>query len=338
MKHKKSEITDKIIFTVKIAVGSCISIVLAEYMGLDFVSSAGIITLLTILTTKWATVKLAFNRILSFIVTVCISKIAFGVSDINWMNYCLFLLLLVGISLALKWRDTISVNAVIGTHFMETRNFGYPAIINELLLVILGISVAVLLNLIQNNRNAEKQLKKDMRYIEQSIQKSLVKIAAYLRRQKTDGSVWDEIIALEQYLYDALERACRYQDNTFVSHPGYYIHYIEMRTKQTNILHNLHYEIKKIREIPEQAKKIADYMEYLSIHVVEKNIPENQLLLLHELIDKFRLEQLPQTREEFEGRAVLYHIIMDLEEFLLFKKRFIESMDEEQKKIYWEKK
>ena len=94
MKHKKSEITDKIIFTVKIAVGSCISIVLAEYMGLDFVSSAGIITLLTILTTKWATVKLAFNRILSFIVTVCISKIAFGVSDINWMNYCLFLLLL----------------------------------------------------------------------------------------------------------------------------------------------------------------------------------------------------------------------------------------------------
>ena len=45
---------------------------------------------------------------------------------------------------------------------------------------------------------------------------------------------------------------------------------------------------------------------------------------------------LPVTREEFEGRAVLYHIMMDLEEFLLYKKRFIESLSEKQKRIYWE--
>ena len=338
MQYKKSEIIDKIIFTVKIAAGSCISILLAEYMRLNFVSSAGIITLLSILTTKWATVKLAVNRVLSFVVTVCISKIAFWNSGSNWMNYFLFLLLLVGISLALKWRDTISVNAVIGTHFMETHNFGYTAILNELLLVILGISVALLLNFIQNNRDKEKQLKNDMRYIEQIIQQSLDKIAGYLRHQKSEGNVWDDIISLEQYLSDALDRACRYQNNTFVSHPEYYINYIEMRNKQTNILHNLHYEIKKIREIPEQAKKIADYIEYLSVYVLEKNIPEKQLFALEEMKKKFRQDRLPQTREEFEGRAVLYHIMMDLEEFLMFKKRFIEGMDEEQKKIYWEQK
>lgn len=36
-------------------------------------------------------------------------------------------------------------------------------------------------------------------------------------------------------------------------------------------------------------------------------------------------EPLPVTREEFESRALLYHILMDLEEFLIEKKRFVTS-------------
>ena len=336
MQYRKSKIIDEIVFTVKIAAGSCVSIMVAELIRLDFASSAGIITLLTILTTKWATVKLAVQRVLSFLFTVCVSRVVFQ-GDTHWIHYFLFLLLLVGVSIALKWRATISVNAVIGTHFMETHNFGYGAVLNEFLLVLLGISVAVLLNLVQNNRYKEKQLKNDMRYIEQSIQSALRKIAAYLKREQIDGNVWEDIIALEGCLSQSLERACRYQDNTFVSHPEYYIQYVEMRTKQANILHNLHYELKKIREIPEQARKIADYIEYMSGYVAEKNIPAPQLAVLDEMLEAFRKDQLPQTRKEFEGRAVLYHIIMDLEEFLMFKKRFIEGMDEKQRKIYGEK-
>ena len=38
-------------------------------------------------------------------------------------------------------------------------------------------------------------------------------------------------------------------------------------------------------------------------------------------------DDLPQTREEFENRAVLYHIMMDLEDFLLCKQKFIKYLD-----------
>ena len=46
-------------------------------------------------------------------------------------------------------------------------------------------------------------------------------------------------------------------------------------------------------------------------------------------------QSLPKDRQEFENRAILYHILMDIEEFLLLKKRFVETLDEKQKKIYW---
>ena len=49
-------------------------------------------------------------------------------------------------------------------------------------------------------------------------------------------------------------------------------------------------------------------------------------------------EPLPLSREEFESRAMLYHILMDLEEFLIFKKRFVEGLSDEQRRRYWNQK
>jgi len=53
------------------------------------------------------------------------------------------------------------------------------------------------------------------------------------------------------------------------------------------------------------------------------------------LVEEMQKQQLPQTREEFTGRALLYHVLMELEDFLLYKQRFVESIDEEQFRIYW---
>ena len=33
---------------------------------------------------------------------------------------------------------------------------------------------------------------------------------------------------------------------------------------------------------------------------------------------------------------MLYHILMDLEEFLIFKKRFVDLLNEEHFRVYWQ--
>ena len=136
---------------------------------------------------------------------------------------------------------------------------------------------------------------------------------------------------LQEYISDTYE----YQNNTFYSHPGYYIDYFEMWMKQLNILHNLHYEIKKMRNMPLQAQIVAEYILYMAEYVVEFNSPEIQLERLEKLFENMKKQPLPKTREEFESRAVLYHVLMDLEEFLTTKKRFVRDLDEKKRRLYW---
>lgn len=50
-----------------------------------------------------------------------------------------------------------------------------------------------------------------------------------------------------------------------------------MRYNQCQVLHNLYYEMKKIRTVPVQAKLVAEYMLYLTDFVNEFNCPKKQI-------------------------------------------------------------
>jgi uncharacterized membrane protein YgaE (UPF0421/DUF939 family) len=70
-------------------------------------------------------------------------------------------------------------------------------------------------------------------------------------------------------------------------------------------------------------------------YVVEFNIPSRQIDRLEEIFDNMKKQPLPTSREEFESRAILYHILMGMEDFLNHKKKFVENMDTTQRKVYW---
>lgn len=323
---------------VKIAIGSSFAIFIAELLQLEFATSAGSIALLTLVTTKWETVKLSLFRLLTYVLTVGLGWIAFVWLESEWLEYGIFVFLLIMISEAFGLKATISVNAVIGTHFMTTKNFEPEFILNEFLLVLIGVSIAIVLNLFYDYQGQRKEIIKNMRETEKRLQNILLEMAAYLSNREMQRNVWEDICELEVQLEEFVRDAYEYQDNTFQSHPGYYIDYFEMRMKQLGVLHNLHYEMKKIRMIPKQAEIIAQYILYLADYVIEINIPTQQMERLEQIFEDMKKEELPVTREEFESRAMLYHILMDLEEFLVFKKRFVEGMDERQMRLYWNEK
>ena len=89
--------------------------------------------------------------------------------------------------------------------------------------------------------------------------------------------------------------------------------------------------------MPEQAEVVAEYILYMKEHVTEMNNPKVQLERLHQVLADMEKTPLPENWEEFEGKAKVYHIMMDLEEFLIYKKRFVESLDEKKLRIYWNK-
>ena len=206
---------------------------------------------------------------------------------------------------------------------------------NEFLLVFIGISIAVVLNLYHANPGRKREIIANMRRTEQQLQMILKEMASYLLQQESGRNVWEDISSLKEQLGGYIRNAYEYQNNTFQSHPGYYIAYFEMRIKQCQVIQDLHDEVKRIRTMPGQAKIIANYILYLAEYVLEANVPAPQLEFLRRIFAEMEKQPLPVSREEFEGRAMLYHILMDLEDFLAYKEDFVNDLEERQIARYW---
>lgn len=330
-----SQVKKTLIIAAKIAVGSSLAMGIANLLHLEYATSSGIITLLTILATKWETLRLSVFRIITFVLAVLVSWLMFMNIQNEWVAYGFFIFIMAGL---LEWfgmRVTLSVNAVVGSHLLMTRNFTLAFIANEFLLVIIGITLAILLNLFQNNTRQREKIVVEMRCVEKNFKRVFEKLAFYLKNEPLEGNVWEDIIALDQRLVTSVALAHEYQDNTFSSHPQYYIDYFEMRAKQCDVLHNLHYEMKKIRKMPQRAGIIADFMNYLKDYVGETSYPTHRVAILKQLIDNMKKEAMPQGWDEFEGEAMVYHILMDLQDFFVYKMRFIDALSAKQREIYW---
>ena len=67
----------------------------------------------------------------------------------------------------------------------------------------------------------------------------------------------------------------------------------------------------------------------------ETNKCEELLMKFNRLKDYYQSTELPENRLEFENRAVLYLILLELERFLLAKAGFVENLTEEEVARYW---
>ena len=242
------------------------------------------------------------------------------------MAYGIFIFVLFIISYHLNLKNTSSVNTVIGAHFLMEERFTIDFVINELLLVLIGITIAIIFNMFHLNKGHKKGLIEKIQYTEKKLQDILEELALFLMEDTWTRDVWVDIDVIKKEIKQFRLEAYYYRENTFDSRTGYYMEYFEMRLKQCEILDNLHSEMLKIRSVPIQAKVVADYILYLKGFVDEDNNPEMQLVRLYELLERMREEPLPISREEFETRAILYHMLMDLEEFVIYKSKYYEAI------------
>ena len=327
-----------LIIALKIAIGTSAAMFIAQALHLQNAGSAGTIALLTIVTTKWETVRLTIARMVTFAIAVLLVLFIFVNVHIDWVAFGLYMFFVVLACEMLGWKSTISVNSVIGAHFMIAQDFSPQFIANEFMLVLIGTVVAFVVNMFSHNKNRQKKLVANISYVESQLQMILRELASYLLRQEMKADVWDDIRNLEARLKNLVVDAYEYEGNTFRTHTGYYMSYFEMRLEQCNVLHDLHYELQKIRSHTYQAEQVAEYMLYLVEYVQEMNSPEEQIMYLEAFVEDMQNQPLPKSRDEFETRAVLYHILQELEAFLVHKRRFVNALDEKQRKLYWKEK
>lgn len=319
----------------KIAVGSSIAIILADFLGLHYSTAAGVITLLTIQNTRKETLVVALKRLCAFLGSVVIAFIVFNILGYSPITFGVFLILFVALCFYFHLEDGLSICAVIVTHFLIEESMSLYWIWNEFQLMIIGVGIGVVLNLYIPSRL--KTVKKVQSSIEDHMRLLLKQIAALICQVPNTKQKKINFEDLEKNIKLALKYSEESIKNSFKSEVTYFFQYMEMRKNQMMILKRISNHIHDLSELPKQAYVIADFIHDTGNSFHEYNNAIKLLEDLDSILKEMKLEPLPVTREEFENRAILLQILFEFETFLVLKRDFVVNLTKEQIEEYWNK-
>lgn len=313
---------------IKAGLGSALAIFLANRFNLLYSVSAGIITLLTIQNTRKETLTIAFKRIIGFVIAILLAFTIFNSIGYTVLAFGLFIFIFTAISNLFNLEVGITVNAVLVTHILLEEMMTLPLIINEGLLLLIGMITGILVNSIMPSNKAK--IKRDQQVVEEGIRNNLRCLADILDKdsqcKKTNEDYTTNFKELNEMINDLLAKAYNDAGNTFINETRYQISYLEMRIIQVRILMDIFESLEDVDVILPQSMEISRYVNKVAEEFAERNNVSELISDLDKLYNYFRNAPLPKSRNEFEQRAVLFNVLRDLEHFLQVKRSFIEKI------------
>ena len=308
--------------TIKTVIASVLAILIATQLHLLYATAAGIIAILSVGNTKKTSLKSGLGRVLSLGLAIILSFICFMTLGFHPWAFGVFLLVFIPLSVRFNLADAIVVNSVLITHFLVEKSFSWQMILNETLLMTIGVGLALLLNLYMPDN--EKQLKEDIKAIEEDFRTIIFAMAAHLNLEKM-APLDDACLDLRAKLRAALNQAHIHQKNQWISEEDYYSDYFSMRLAQLRILRDM---VNLLIEIDIDGL-FVDELRKVLISTAENFAEENdgKLILwqIEAVYQNYRQKPLPQTREEFENRALLFQFLQSFRSFIEIKAIFYQK-------------
>lgn len=307
--------------TIKTAIAAFISIMLAQWFGLEYAVAAGIIAILSVLDTNKSSMITAVQRVISTVLALGIAVILFYLLGFEVYVFAIYLLIYVPAAYRLGVESGIAPCSVLVTHLLIEKNISLPFLGNELMLMLIGAGIAILINLYMPSKTS---LIDNLRNQADNVMKNvLLSLSNNLR----DATPFD--VSLLNQLDDLLEEAEKNvfleSENRLSSDLQYDINYIEMRKKQADILQYMQQNA-QICQIPMKENKILAGLLYLTADQLHQNNTGVYLLEdIRLLFQHFRESDLPKTRAEFENRAILFQLLNDFTRFIKTKKDFFDK-------------
>lgn len=306
--------------SLKIAAAAFAAIALAGELGLQYSATAGIITVLSIQNTKRETLKSAGNRVLAFLCALLLSGICFRLMGYNLWAFGVYLLLFAFLCLCMGWAEAIAMDSVLITHFLTEQSMEPKQIVNEALLLLIGTGLGILVNLHLRKRRTEfNRLAEE---VDDRIKGILNRMSQWLPREDKSEYGPGCFEALKKSVEDAKTCAAANYNNALFSQSLYELDYIAMRERQCGILREIYDNIVRIQYLPRQAEQVAELLGQIERDFHRENTAEGLLKKLENLLAQLKEQPLPESREEFEARAILFYILMQIRQLLEVKREF----------------
>lgn len=306
--------------SLKIAGSAFVSIALAGELGLNYSSTAGILTILSIRNTKRETLKSAANRGLAFLFALVLSAACFRLIGYNLWAFAVFLLLFSLFVLSVGWGEALASVAVLVSHILAEQNMGLSEVANETMLFLIGTGMGILVNLhLHRNQDEFDKLAGE---VDLQIKQILHRMSQWLPKEDKSDYGSECFEHLEQTLNAAKVCAAANYNNVVLPGDSHELDYIELREKQSVLLREIYDNIVRIEYLPEQALQVAELLGQIEQDYHRENTAEGLLEKLEALLLQMRKQRLPRSREEFEARAILFYILMQIRNLLELKREF----------------
>ena len=302
--------------TIKIVGATLLATRLAQILGLEFATAAGVIAILSILDTRRATLKVAWQRLLSTLLALALASISFSLLGFNLWALGLFLVLYA--PLAYRWDLAVGLtpSTVLVTHLLSKTSLAPQLLLNELGLFVIGALVAMAFNLYMPSRSRE--IAQIHHEVEELLRDILLRFGDFLLTGdgRNEGLLIQE---LDQTLSRARKLVYQERHNQVFYQTNQEVLYFDMRLAQKRILANIAEDMNTFHCQSDEGEILAVLFEQVALQISKDN-PATQLLAeIANYRQLFRQRDLPQTREEFETRALLFQVLKDLENFIQLK-------------------
>ncbi|MTV20363.1 aromatic acid exporter family protein [Staphylococcus delphini] len=304
--------------TIKTAVGMALGVIIAQLLGLDNYASSAILVVLCIKDTKIHSVHAIISRFISCLIAIGFGWAIFPLLGQHAWVLGLIVLFFIPVTVMINMQEGVVTSIVILLHFFNADVIDFSLVVNEVLLIIVGLAIAFTMNTIMPNLDHQlSKYKKEIEFQFKSIFHTFSSACA-MHNNRPDVT----FNSLAHTIQEAKSIAFRDVKNHFVRNENSYYHYFDMREDQLEILKRIKNHIKHINANDVMSTHVAQLFHEMAENVNENNYTALRLHTLYQIRLEIDQLPLPQTHEELLTRSSMIQILYDTEEYLTIKAKF----------------
>lgn len=289
---------------IKMTVGFIAGMLIAKSLQLPYFYTAGVIAVLSLEPTRKVSLESGIIRIIDSLLALGLASLLFHSFGFDVVVLFIFVALFIPLSFLFRIDRGIVVSLVLVSQIYLESGLHYS--INALYILLIGVGTAFLLNLYMPKN---EQIKKEIAAIDQQLNNLIQCIA----NQKIVSFSEIEVLLTETYDNIQIEL-----ENINIPLTTKRLKYVEMRFEQVSILKRISQILNKVSQIKEK-EIILNYLKEFEHKIGEKNYASPLLKKLNDLFLMFKESDLPESREQFENRAQLYYVLLEIDLFLKIK-------------------
>ncbi|MFM1644383.1 aromatic acid exporter family protein [Staphylococcus epidermidis] len=304
--------------TVKTAVGMTLGVIICKLLGLDNYASSAILVVLCIKHTKMHSVQAILSRLVSCLLILFLGSAIFSLLGQHAFVLGLIVLLFIPLTVVLNVQEGVITSCVILLHVFNAKAINGHLILNEIMLLIVGLGIAFLMNLMMPS------LDKKLNHFKQDIENQITEIFNIFSQACSmhNDHLNIKFDSLLLNIKKAKSLAFRNVKNHFVRNENSFYHYFDMREEQVELLKRMTSLLEKINTDDPILEKISQLMYEIGSNVNSNDYTALRLHSLYEIRLSLDDLPLPTTHKTLNSRAHIIQILNELEEYLNIKSQF----------------